>query len=148
MIYTALTRRAMQIAYNAHHGQMDPSGVPYIFHPMHLAEQMEDEVSCAVAILHDVVEDTYVTLEMLQQEFPPIVTDALSLLTHHKSEDYFEYVNRIRSNPIAKAVKLADLAHNSDQSRCVDSNVSAEKLQHCAEKYAREKEILLSEAEA
>ena len=148
MIYTALTRRAMQIAYNAHHGQMDPCGVPYIFHPMHLAEQMEDEVSCAVAILHDVVEDTYVTLEMLQQEFPPIVTDALSLLTHHKSEDYFEYVNRIRSNPIAKAVKLADLAHNSDQSRCVDSNVSAEKLQHWAEKYARAKEILLSEAEA
>jgi len=147
MIYTALTRRAMQIAYNAHHGQMDPCGVPYIFHPMHLAEQMEDEVSCAVAILHDVVEDTYVTLEMLQQEFPPIVTDALSLLTHHKSDDYFEYVNRIRSNPIAKAVKLADLAHNSDQSRCADTDVPTEKLLHWAEKYKRVKEILLSETE-
>ena len=67
MIYTPLTMKAMKIAYDAHHGQVDKSGVPYIFHPCHLAEQMTDEVSTCVALLHDVAEDTDVTLEQLAQ---------------------------------------------------------------------------------
>ena len=58
MIYTELTCKAMKLAYNAHHGQTDYNGIPYIFHPIHLAEQMDDEFSCCVALLHDVVEDT------------------------------------------------------------------------------------------
>lgn len=70
MIYTTLTSKAMAIAYQAHHGQYDYNGIPYIFHPFHLAEQMDDEVSCCVALLHDIVEDTSVTLEFLQNEFP------------------------------------------------------------------------------
>ena len=69
MIYTPLTNRAMQIAYQAHHGQADYNGIPYIFHPIHLAEQMDDELSCCVALLHDTVEDTEVTLQELQKEF-------------------------------------------------------------------------------
>ena len=56
MIYTPLTIRAMQIAYDAHHGQLDYNGIPYIFHPVHLAESMDDEISCCAALLHDVVE--------------------------------------------------------------------------------------------
>ena len=63
MIYTPLTNRAMQIAYEAHHGQVDKCGMPYIFHPFHLAEQMEDEVTTVVALLHDVMEDTDYTAD-------------------------------------------------------------------------------------
>ena len=62
MIYTDNTRKAMKIAYNAHNGQVDKSGVPYIFHPIHLAEQMNTEEECIVALIHDVVEDTDMTL--------------------------------------------------------------------------------------
>ena len=117
MIYSEMTRKAMQIAYNAHHGQFDKSGIPYIFHPIHLAEQMDDEISCTVALLHDVVEDTDMTLDALKEIFPPEVTDALALLTHDDAADYFDYVRAIKQNPFAIKVKLADLAHNSDLSR-------------------------------
>lgn len=142
MIYTPLTNKAMRIAYAAHHGQTDKSGQPYIFHPFHLAEQMTDEITACAALLHDVVEDTDVTIEELEREFPAEVTDALRLLTHEKGTDYFEYVRAIADNPVAKAVKLADLAHNSDESRLDGCNVSAEKINAWREKYAKAKEIL------
>ena len=77
MIYTQLTCEAMKIAYNAHHGQVDKGGIPYIFHPYHLAEQMPDEYTTCVALLHDVVEDTDVTLEMLRDSFPEEVVEAV-----------------------------------------------------------------------
>lgn len=148
MIYTELTKKAMTIAYDAHHGQVDKSGQPYIFHPYHLAEQMSDEVSVCAALLHDVVEDTEVTFEDLEKEFPAEVTNVLRLLTHEDEdeEDYFEYVKRIKENPVAKAIKLADIAHNSDQSRldgCTD--VTEEKLKWWQEKYSRAKAILTEE---
>ena len=69
MIYTSMTIKAMKLAYKAHEGQVDRSGVPYIFHPIHLAEQMDEEISCTVALLHDVVEDTEVTLAELERRF-------------------------------------------------------------------------------
>lgn len=145
MIYTPLTMHAMQIAYAAHHGQVDKVGIPYIFHPMHLAEQMDDEISCCVALLHDTVEDTDLTFEDLEQEFPAAVLDALRLLTHEKSVDYFDYVRSIKQNPVAVKVKLADLAHNSDQSRCVGADVSPERLAQWRKKYAKAKAILTGE---
>ena len=142
MIYTPLTQKAMHIAYQAHHGQFDKSGTPYIFHPIHLAEAMDDEYSCCVALLHDTVEDTDVTLDELKQVFPPEVTDAVELMTHDDSVDYFDYVRAIKLNPIARKVKLADLAHNSDQSRCVGSGLSVEKLQYLKAKYEKATKIL------
>lgn len=146
MIYTKLTNKAMQIAYTAHHGQTDCNGMPYVFHPYHLAEQMDDEISCCVAMLHDVAEDTEVTLDELAKEFPQEVIEALKLLTHEKGTDYFEYVRRIKENPTAKKVKLADLAHNMDRSRIVDSSaVTAEKLEKWNEKYSKAMEILTQE---
>ena len=118
MIYTPLTDKAMRIAYEAHHGQVDKSGIPYIFHPMHLAEQMEDEFSTCAALLHDVVEDTEMTFADLEAEgFPSAVIEALKLLTHDPAVPYPEYVKAVRPNPIARAVKLADLRHNSDLTR-------------------------------
>ena len=131
MIYTSLTNKAMKIAYNAHHGQLDCNGVPYIFHPYHLAEQMSDEITVCVALLHDVAEDTDITIEQLEKDFPKEVTEALKLLTHNAGTDYFEYIRAIKNNPVAKAVKVADLIHNSDQSRITDGEaVSAEKLEY------------------
>lgn len=142
MIYTPLTMKAMKLAYEAHHGQLDYNGMPYVFHPYHLAEQMTDEITTCTALLHDLVEDTDWTIEQLEREFPPEVTQAVALLTHDESVDYFDYVRAIKDNPIAKAVKLADLAHNSDQSRCIGSEIPEEKLARWRAKYSRAKEIL------
>ena len=142
MIYTPLTMKAMKLAYEAHHGQLDYNGMPYVFHPYHLAEQMTDEITTCAALLHDVVEDTDWTIEQLEAQCPPEVTQAVRLLTHDDGTDYFDYVRRIKGNPIAKAVKLADLAHNSDQTRCIGSGLSDEQLARWREKYSRAKEIL------
>ena len=143
MIYTPLTGKAMKLAYKAHHGQFDYNGIPYIFHPIHLAEQMDDEISCCAALLHDVVEDTDITMEELSREFPPEVIDAVKLLTHDDTTPYFDYVRAIKANPIARKIKLADIAHNSDQSRCVGSDLPEEKLAFWKEKYAKATKILM-----
>lgn len=142
MVYTPLTNAAMRLAYKAHHGQLDYNGIPYIFHPIHLAESMDDEISCCVALLHDVVEDTDVTLEELKGIFPPEVTDAVALMTHQKGTDYFDYVRAIKENLIARKIKLADLAHNSDQSRCVGSDLNEDRLRHWKAKYEKAVKIL------
>ena len=142
MIYTELTIKAMVLAYHAHHGQFDKGGVPYIFHPIHLAEEMDDEISTCVALLHDTVEDTAVTLEDLSKEFPAEVVSAVSLLTHGEDVDYFDYVRAIKEDPIAVKVKLADLRHNGDPKRiCNQGNQERRR-----EKYAAARAILESEA--
>ena len=143
MIYTPMTVKAMKLAYDAHEGQLDYNGVPYIFHPIHLAEQMDDEISCTVALLHDVVEDTEVTLEDLKREFPKDVTDAVALLTHDISMDYFDYVRAIRTNPIARTVKLADIAHNSDETRANGSDLTEKQRIWWKEKYGKAKALLM-----
>ena len=118
MIYTPLTAKALNTAYTAHMGQTDRSGIPYIFHPYHVAEQMETEETAAIALLHDVCEDTDITPEqLLEMGFPENVVEGVRAMTHKKDEDYFDYIRRIKSNPAAVAVKLADLRHNSDTSR-------------------------------
>ena len=121
MIYTDQTRKAMQIAYRAHHGQVDKSGVPYLYHPIHLAEQMNDEVTVTAALLHDVLEDSPMTAEELRAAgISQQAVDAVVLLTRPAERPYLDYVERIRSNPIARAVKCADLRHNCDPSRLPD----------------------------
>lgn len=118
MIYTPLTKKALKLCYEAHRGQTDKSGLPYVFHPFHLAEQMTDEESVAAALLHDVVEDTdYSFADLENMGFGGRVLEALRLLTHEKGVPYPEYVKRLKSNPVARAVKIADLRHNSDLSR-------------------------------
>ena len=140
MIYTEMTNKAMVLAYEAHQGQYDKSGLPYVFHPFHLAEQMDTEEAVTAALLHDVVEDTDYTLEDLRSMgFPDTVTDALALLTHDPSVPYMEYVARLKSNPIARSVKLADLTHNSDLSRLP---VVTEKDLERVEKYRKAIKLL------
>lgn len=118
MIYTELTKKALKLSFEAHKNQFDKSGVPYVYHPFHLAEQMETEETTIVALLHDVVEDTTFSLDDLSAAgFPGNVIDAIALMTHDKSVPYLDYVAKIKSNPIARVVKLADLKHNSDVTR-------------------------------
>ena len=118
MIYTELTKKAMKLAFAAHKDQVDKSGIPYVFHPVHLAEQMESEETAIVALLHDVVEDTEYTLqEIAGMGFPQTVLEALALLTHDEAVPYMDYVMQLKENPIARTVKLADLRHNSDLTR-------------------------------
>lgn len=118
MIYTNLTKQALKLCFEAHKEQKDKSGMPYVFHPFHLAEQMTDEATTVVALLHDVVEDTDTTFEDLEKQgFDEEIISALKLLTHNDDTPYMDYVAEIKSNKIATAVKLADLRHNSDLSR-------------------------------
>lgn len=118
MIYTDLTRKALNISFEAHKNQKDRSGVPYVYHPYEVASHMDDEFSTCVALLHDVVEDTDITIEDLRKEgFPDEVLQAISCMTHDKNVPYMEYVRNIKTNPIARKVKLADLTHNSNISR-------------------------------
>jgi (p)ppGpp synthase/HD superfamily hydrolase len=118
MIYTKLTKEAMKLCFEAHKDQKDKSGIPYVFHPIHLAEQMKDEKTTVVALLHDVIEDTEYTMEDLEEKgFGNDILEAISLMTHNDGSNYMDYVARIKGNPIARAVKLADLNHNSDTTR-------------------------------
>ncbi len=118
MIYTKLTKQALRLSFSAHRDQTDKSGLPYFCHPFHLAEQMNDEISVCVALLHDVVEDTAMTPEALREAgFPQEVVEAVTLLTRPDGMPYLDYVRRIKANPVAVRVKRADLAHNSDLTR-------------------------------
>ena len=118
MIYTPLTKKALAMCFEAHRDQVDKSGLPYVFHPFHLAEQMDDEASVCVALLHDVMEDADYTVDDIRVlGMPAAVIEALLLLTHDASEPYLDYVARVARNPLAAKVKRADLRHNSDLSR-------------------------------
>lgn len=140
MIYTPQTKRAMCIAFKAHGGQKDRAGIPYINHPLHLAEQMKTEDETCVALLHDVVEDTDIDFRDLRDAgFSEAVLDALRLLTHDKSVSYMDYIKAVKTNPLAAAVKRADLRHNMDISRL--DNVT-DKDRERIEKYAQALELL------
>ncbi len=140
MIYTDMTKKALKLCFEAHKEQTDKTGLPYVFHPFHLAEQMQTEETVIAALLHDVVEDTDITLkELSDMGFPKDVLDALALLTHDETVPYSDYVAKLKYNPIARAVKLADLEHNSDLSRL---DTVDEAALHRVEKYKKAAELL------
>ena len=118
MIYTPMTKQAMKLCFETHKNQLDKTGLPYVFHPFHLAEQMDDEISTVCALLHDVVEDSDITFEDLaKMGFSGEIIDVLKLLTHAEEVTYMDYVREIKKNPTATKVKIADLKHNSDTTR-------------------------------
>lgn len=140
MIYTPLTNKALAMCFEAHREQRDKSGVPYVFHPFHLAEQMDDESSVCVALLHDVMEDTERTVEDIRAlGMGEDVIEALELLTHDPAEPYLDYVARVARNPLAAKVKRADLIHNSDLSRLAEVT---ERDRERVAKYAKALEVL------
>lgn len=153
MLYTELTRKAMITAYNAHQGQTDKSGVPYIFHPFSVAERVSeqggDEYAVCAALLHDVVEDTKVSFSDLEKDYPERVMDVLRLLTHEQGQSYEEYLLNIKNEPdrgirdMALFVKCADLWHNMNESRVEGvAQVNEKQLSYWREKYKKAGEIL------
>ena len=141
MVYTEMTKKALRLSFEAHKDQLDKSGMPYVYHPFHLAEQMTDEDTTIVALLHDVVEDTAYTIEDLRaMGFSEAVCGAIALMTHDPDIPYLDYVAKIKQNPIARAVKLADLRHNSDLTRLDHID---EKALERAEKYKAAIALLL-----
>lgn len=109
---------ALAIAVDAHKGQTDKSGMPYILHPIAVANKVDTLELKTIAILHDVIEDTSVTAEdLLKKGIPEDIVEIVMLLSKPKNEDYESYLRRVKENPLAKAVKLADLAHNTDPAR-------------------------------
>jgi len=146
MIYTEQAKNAMCIAYEAHKDAMDKTGVPYIYHPVHLAEQMDNETACCAALLHDVVEDTNLTFDDLKARgVSDRVIDVVRLLTHDVNEEYMDYIRRIKEsgNMDAMKIKLADLRHNSDITRLRSPGQEVLKR---VEKYMAAYEMLMSES--
>jgi hypothetical protein len=116
----ATIEKALQIAAAAHEGQKDKEGLPYVLHPLRVMQLVEGEQACIVAVLHDVIEDTRVTLDDLRRAgFAQDVLDALVCVTHRKDESYADYVVRCKGNAIARRVKLADLADNTRLDRTI-----------------------------
>lgn len=105
------------LAEQAHAGQTDKAGRPYVEHPRRVAARFEDPVLRTVALLHDVVEDTHVTLNDLHRLFPTNVVMAVDALTHRKGEDRDLYYRRVRANERARLVKHADIDDNADPQR-------------------------------
>ena len=132
----SLFETALKIALEAHKGQVDKAGEPYILHPIKVARMMKSEDAQVTALLHDVMEDSAYTADDLRKEgIPEHIVSALLLLTHKKGEDYMEYVRRIKTNELASAVKLGDLQHNSDMSRLpaiTDADVKRVRKYQCA----------------
>lgn len=113
-----LLEKAIRIAVNAHGGQKDRYGQPYILHPLRVMCRVKTETQKIVAILHDVVEDTDWTFDRLRQEgFPEPVIAALDAVTKREGESYDDFVERSAANPVSRAVKIADLEDNLDPLR-------------------------------
>ncbi|KXX58406.1 HD domain-containing protein [Rhodococcus sp. LB1] len=132
----SIAQLAEQIASAAHDGQVDKAGQPYIAHPARVAARVGgDERAVAAAWLHDVVEDSDVTLADLEESFPVEVTAAVDALTRRGGEDPADYYARVRQVPLALTVKLADLADNSDPQRL--AQLDAATRDRLTAKYAR-----------
>ena len=113
-----MLNKAIEIASKAHTGQVDKSGHPYILHPLRVMLNCEDETAKICAVLHDVVEDTNITLDDLKAYgFSDEVITALACLTKQHGESYNGFISRVLTNEIACRVKLADLADNMDLTR-------------------------------
>ena len=133
--------RAIELAVEHHKGQVDKAGEPYILHPLRLMMSVDKDDEKIVAVMHDIVEDTDITLDDLRNEgFSKQVVSAIECVTKREGEDYDSFIERISLNPLATKVKLADLEDNMDLSRL--SDVTEKDLER-VEKYKKAKEKLL-----
>lgn len=127
--------KALLFAYNAHHGQKDKAHIPYIFHPYNVACDVMEMFQCfsalrkrcnvtacvVAALLHDVVEDTNISLQFIEQEFGPLVSTIVKLLTKGMDESSDEYYQRIQTNTSALIVKICDLRDNMRPDRILNT---------------------------
>lgn len=117
-IQKSVSQRAYEVAKKAHFGQVDKAGVDYIKHPEIVASFVKTDEEKAVAFLHDVIEDTALTLQDLRNDgFSEKVINAVDILTKKKGQTYQSYMELVKTNELARIVKLADLRHNSDLTR-------------------------------
>lgn len=115
---TSQAIKVHEVAKKAHFGQIDRAGIDYIKHPETVASFVATDEEKAVAYLHDVIEDTSLTLLDLKKEgFSKNIIEAVDILTKKKGQDYQSYLNLVKKNELARVVKLADLRHNSDLTR-------------------------------
>lgn len=136
------SEKAYEIAKKAHLGQIDKAGEDYIKHPEKVASFVNSDEEKAVAYLHDVIEDTELTLEDLREYgFSEEVLKAVDVITKKKGQDYQTYINTVKENKLARVVKLADLRHNSDLTRLI--NIT-EKDRERKEKYQKAIDFLKS----
>ena len=135
--------RAIEIAVQAHKGASDKGGSPYILHPLAVMHSLDTDDEKIVAVLHDVVEDTEWTFEKLLGEgFSVTVVDALRSVTKQgDGEDYFDFIQRAKKNPLGRSVKIADIRHNMDVTRI---KVLGDKDVTRLNKYKKSLEILTS----
>lgn len=113
-----MLEKAIEIAVEAHRGQIDKAGKIYILHPIRVMLRGSNEAEQIVGILHDVVEDTPVTLDMLRAEnFSDEIIDAISCITKEDDEDYGHFIDRVLTNPLATQVKLYDIEDNMNRDR-------------------------------
>ncbi|MCM1180361.1 MAG: GTP pyrophosphokinase [Clostridium sp.] len=113
-----MLEKAIEIAVEAHRGQIDKAGKIYILHPMRVMLRGQNETEQIVGILHDVIEDTPITIEMLQKEgFSSEVLSALSCITKEKGEEYGHFIDRVLTNPLAAQIKLYDIEDNLNRDR-------------------------------
>ena len=113
-----MLNKAIIIATKAHNNQTDKAGCPYILHPLRVMLKLSNDTDRQVAILHDIIEDTSISIEDLRKEgFENNILIALYSITKKKNEKYFDYINRVKQNYIAKKVKIADLEDNMNLSR-------------------------------
>lgn len=114
---------AIKIAAQAHQGQKDKAGAPYILHPLRMMMRMKTEAEMITAILHDVVEDTDWTIEKLREKgFSEEVLEAVECVTNREGESYEQFIERAGKNPIARQVKIADLEDNMNIQRIGEIN--------------------------
>lgn len=113
-----MLEKAMILAANAHMGQLDKGGNPYILHPVRVMLGCKNLDEKIVAMLHDTLEDSDLTAnDLLNEGFPKNMVDAVVCLTRDKNQDYLEHIKIVATNPLATAVKLSDLADNMDLNR-------------------------------
>lgn len=132
---------ALALSKFAHAGQTDKAGSPYYLHPLHVSSQVQTEDEKIAALLHDVLEDSNIGADTIRDLFGETVYDAVFLLTRQPGEPYEEYIAGLADNPIARAVKIADLEHNMDLTRLQEVQ---EKDRARVEKYRRAHEYLTS----
>lgn len=113
-----MLEKAIEIAVEAHRGQIDKAGKIYILHPMRVMLRGKNETEMIVGILHDTVEDTPITLDMLRLEgFSEEILAAISCITKENGESYGDFINRVLTNPLATQVKLYDIEDNLNRDR-------------------------------
>ena len=136
--------KAISIAAQAHEGQRDKAGAPYILHPLRVMLKMKTEDEMIVAVLHDVIEDSDLTIDLLRQEgFASEILAAIVCLTRSDDEEYGKFIERTKRNPLAIKVKIADLEDNLEVARLKEVTAAdAERI----EKYRQALQILANSA--